>query len=148
MSIISEVLGMGADGIGNLLVDAREAITGKKILDPNEQTKLANQLTQLSMGLQMGQLKVDEAEANSTNWFVAGWRPAVGWVCALAFAYSYIVFPFLQFAVYTWADPVTIKQIAALPHLNLGDMMPVLLGMLGLGGMRSYEKSNGTQNTH
>ena len=92
-----------------------------------------------------GQLAVDEEEAKSTNWFVAGWRPAVGWVCVLAFAYSFVVLPFLEFGVYTWGSPDLVKQIAQLPKLDLSTMMPVLLGMLGLGAMRSYEKVNNSE---
>jgi hypothetical protein len=75
----------------------------------------------------LGQLKVNEAEAAHKSLFVAGWRPFIGWVCGVAMAFNFIVIPF----------------VPELVPLSLETMMPVLMGMLGLGGMRSYEKRNG-----
>lgn len=87
------------------------------------------------------QIRVNAAEASSTSWFVAGWRPFVGWVCGAALAYTYIVLPFLQFFVYSWGAVDTINKFSRLPKLDLTDLLPILLGMLGLGIMRTYEKS-------
>lgn len=83
------------------------------------------------------QLAVDQAEANNTNVFVAGWRPAIGWACGAAFTWQYVGFPIAQFILAAFNHPVI------LPVLNTGDMMPVLLGMLGMGGLRSVEKIKG-----
>lgn len=91
------------------------------------------------------QLLVDLAEAQSQSRFVAGWRPFVGWVCGFAFAYAFIVQPFLIFGMVFFGRG---ELVAQLPHLDLSTMMPVLLGMLGLGAMRSYDKVYGTASGH
>lgn len=83
------------------------------------------------------QAQVDQKEAESPSLFVAGWRPAVGWSCASAFLYSFVVQPFAVFAVSLAGSHVQV------PSLDLSQMMPVLLGMLGLAGMRTYEKTQG-----
>jgi hypothetical protein len=94
---------------------------------------------------QIAQIDVDKQEAASQSIFVAGWRPFVGWSCGFAFVYAFIVQPFAQsVAVFAHSnfDP------SKLPQLNLTEMMPVLLGMLGLGAMRSFDKANGNGNGH
>lgn len=93
--------------------------------------------------LALGQLEINKAEAESASVFKGGWRPAVGWVCAIAFGYSYIVLPFMMFLVFTFGSPEVIAQLANLPRLEMGEMMPVLFGMLGLGVMRTREKEKG-----
>lgn len=93
-------------------------------------------------GNAIAQLEVDRAEAGSGSVFVAGWRPFVGWVCGAAFAYVYIVQPFLTFCLAAFKHPLT------LPPVDLSEMMPVLLGMLGLGALRSWDKQNGNGNGH
>ena len=148
MGILTDLIGGGASGIGTLLTDAREAITGKKIVDPTELAKIDEQLAALQNGLTNGQLKINAAEAASTNWFVAGWRPFVGWVCGATFAYHFVLFPVIKTCAYMWGSQHAITELGLLPSFDLSTMMPVLLGMLGLGGMRSYEKKNGVQDSH
>jgi hypothetical protein len=91
------------------------------------------------------QIDVNLAEAQSKNVFIAGWRPAVGWVCAAAFGYTYVTQPFLVFVAACFHRT---DLLAQLPKLDMSGMMPVLLGMLGLGIMRSYDKNQGTGNGH
>ena len=67
--------------------------------------------------------------------FVSGWRPAVGWVCCFGLASNFLVVPFANFGLSVSGSPLLI------PSLDLSEMMPVLLGMLGLGGLRTYEKT-------
>ena len=86
------------------------------------------------------QIQVNVEEAKHANIFVSGWRPAVGWCCAAAFAYSYVLLPMLQFVVFTFGTALMVEQLAGAPKLELADMLPVLLGMLGLGSLRSLEK--------
>lgn len=93
--------------------------------------------------LMLKQIEVNIAEASHNSIFVSGWRPFVGWTCGVALMYTYIMLPFGQFLVYALADVETIKQFAKLPKLDLNDLLPILLGMLGLGVMRTYEKSKG-----
>jgi hypothetical protein len=86
------------------------------------------------------QIQTNIEEAKSLNWFVSGWRPFVGWVCGMAFAYTYIILPFLLFFVFSFGTAEMVKQVALLPKIDIGEMMPVLLGMLGLGYLRTEEK--------
>jgi len=105
--------------------------------------QLVSAETQGELNNALAQVNADSEEASSKSVFVAGWRPFVGWVCGCAFAYVYILQPFGTFlflAMDSHFDP------GKLPVLNISDMMPVLLGMLGLGAMRSYDKVNGTGN--
>ena len=108
----------GGDGrksvAGNLAWEIREAIKGKE-LDPNELLEI--------------QTKINEIEANHRTVFVAGWRPFIGWVCGVAFAFHYIVMPLLL--AYTDIKPV---------EFDTNSLFTVLMGMLGLGGLRTYEK--------
>lgn len=95
-------------------------------------------LGQMDMAQLQGQLGINVEEAKSGNLFIAGWRPAVGWVCATAMAYSFVAQPFMAFLIglYNW-------QLPPLPTLDSGSLMTVLLGLLGLGTMRTFEKIKG-----
>ena len=86
------------------------------------------------------QIQTNVEEAKHANIFVSGWRPAVGWCCAAAFAYSYVILPFAQFLVFTFGTTAMTEQLALAPRLELSEMLPVLFGMLGLGGLRTVEK--------
>jgi len=86
----------------------------------------------------MAQVEVNKAEAQHRSIFVAGWRPFIGWVCGIALAYHFVLAPFIVFGV-TWFG----AEIPELPAFDMDSLMTVLLGMLGLGGMRSFEKAKG-----
>ena len=83
----------------------------------------------------MAQIEVNKVEAAHKNLFVAGWRPAIGWVCCLGMAGNFLVIPFGNMALELMETGVVI------PMIELETMMPVLLGMLGLGAMRTVEKT-------
>jgi len=91
---------------------------------------------------ELAQISVNAAEAKSDKLFVAGWRPFIGWVCGSAFAYHFIFQPFVVFIL-----KVLHVAVPDMPVLSMGDLMPVLLGMLGLGGLRTYEKIQGANGT-
>lgn len=82
-----------------------------------------------------GQLAINLADAQSGRWWQSGWRPFIGWVCGASLAYSFVLQPFLAFwiGLYKW-------QLPPLPMLDSGDLTTILLGMLGLGGLRTWEK--------
>ena len=82
------------------------------------------------------QLQINLQEAKHENIFVAGWRPFVGWTCGSALAYHYCIQPLVTYALVVGGFDLPVD----LPVLDLGQMMPVLMGMLGLGAMRSFEK--------
>lgn len=120
---------------------------GMKILDkfiPDPQAKAdaqfklmqmqqTGELAELAADTQLaqGQIDTNKVEAASTSLFVSGWRPFVGWVCASSLAFQFILFPFLM------------SFGLKIPALDLGELMTILLGLLGLGSMRSYEKIKG-----
>jgi hypothetical protein len=86
-----------------------------------------------------GQLDVNKVEAAHKNLFVAGWRPAVGWVCCLGMAGNFLIIPLANFALALSSSSITI------PLIETSEMMPVLMGMLGLGAMRTVEKTKNVQ---
>lgn len=97
------------------------------------------ELAQLDADVKLatGQLDINKQEAASASLFVAGWRPFIGWTCGAAFAFKFIVAPLLAFGFAAAGHAV------ALPVLDFTEMSTVLLGMLGLGGLRTVEKVKG-----
>lgn len=83
------------------------------------------------------QREINKVEAASSSLFVAGWRPAIGWVCALALGFHYLLRP-----IFTWAAGVWWPHLPPLPGLD-SNLWELMFGMLGLGGLRSFEKTKG-----
>ena len=94
-------------------------------------------LTEHLASIDLAQLEVNKQEASHRSLLVAGWRPFVGWTCGLALFYTYLVQPMATFVL------AQTGHLIQLPPVDLSAMMPVLLGMLGLGGLRSFEKYKG-----
>ena len=121
------------------LVGPVTSLLDKFIPDADKKNAIAFELATLAekhaQELAKGQLEVNKTEAAHKNLFVAGWRPAVGWVCCLGMASNFIVIPMVNFALALSSSPITV------PLIELSEMMPVLLGMLGLGAMRTVEKT-------
>lgn len=105
--------------------------------DPAQAAAAKLKLLEMAQNGELAQLGVNQAEASNPSIFVSGWRPFIGWVCGSAFAWNYLLGPFITQLLLIAGHPVTYTA------LDLGEMMPVLLGMLGLGGMRTYEKLQG-----
>ncbi|MDR3631703.1 MAG: holin family protein [Desulfocapsaceae bacterium] len=82
-----------------------------------------------------GQLEINKMEAANPSPFASGWRPFVGWVCGSGFAIQFVIGPLAEWAAGLAGHPVQF------PQMDMSTMMPLLLGMLGLGGMRSFEKT-------
>jgi len=134
------LLDFNLSDIGGILTSAREAITGKKITNPAEMAKIDLQLQTLENALTTGQLAINKAEAQSSHWFVASWRPFIGWVGGMALAYQFLLYPLI-----VWAWVATGNDIeTAPPMVDASALYPVLLGMLGIGGLRSLDKFHGT----
>lgn len=139
--------------IGNVLTSAREAITGKKIEDPLEAAKIDLQLEQLENALKLGQIEINKEEAKSKNWFVAGWRPAIGWVAAISLALMYIPKAVVITTIWTIKCYMILSHnikadIPIFPDLGVADVIGLVLSMLGIAGMRTYEKSKNVQDRH
>jgi hypothetical protein len=112
-------------------------ITGlldKWIPDADTKQEIAFELATMSerhaQELAVAQIKLNTAEAKG-NWFQSSWRPATGWVCVLGFAVNFLV------------SPIAAGFSVVIPQADTSVMMPVLMGLLGLGGMRSFERSKG-----
>lgn len=97
-----------------------------------------NQIHLAELGLLQGQLEVNKEEAKSSILFVSGWRPYVGWGCGTAFLYAGLFEPLLRFVA-----QVIFEYKGEFPVLDTGLTVTVLLGMLGIAGMRTYEKKEG-----
>lgn len=135
LSGLSEVFNLGSKILDKLFPDPTQKQAAQIELLRLEQS---GQLAQLDsdMKLALAQNEVNKQEAASTNWFVAGWRPFVGWVCGLGLAYQFLVRP-IAIGI-TGAD---------FPSLDMGTLATLLAGMLGLGGMRMTEKIQGVART-
>jgi Holin of 3TMs, for gene-transfer release len=128
---------MDVTGIGSVADLIKDGID-KIWPDHTEQDKA--QAALLLTALQ-GQLDTNRAEAANPNIFVAGWRPFIGWVCGIGFAIAALG-PLLE-----WGSALFGHAIK-FPPIDLSVMMPLLFGMLGLGGMRTAEKINGVNSGH
>lgn len=123
-----------------LLIGPITDLLSKVIPDVNERNKLAHEIKTMAEKQAneqiLAQLDLNKTEAAHKSMFVAGWRPFIGWTCGVSMAFNFIVVPLGGPFIEAYTE-------IALAPLDLEVMMPVLLGMLGLGGMRSYEKRNG-----
>ena len=102
-----------------------------------EKAKLEMQATLLEASLRgdLGQMEVNKVEAGHQSVFVSGWRPAIGWVCALALAYSYMLVPLAGFTLSLAGHP-----IPKWPVLD-NNLWELMFGMLGMGALRSWDKA-------
>jgi len=127
----------------DLLIGPIAGLLDKFIPDADERNRLAHEIATMSERhaheLAKAQIEVNKAEASSKSIFVSGWRPATGWVCVTGMGFNFIIVPLGNFVAGIAEYPVRLES------LDLSQMMPVLLGMLGLGGLRTYEKVKGVQ---
>ena len=123
------------------LIGPISTLLDKVIPDADERHRLAFEISTLAEKqaheIAQAQIAVNREEAASHSIFVAGWRPMVGWVCCAGLATNYLLVPVCNFLLTITESPITV------PPLDLSEMMPVLLGMLGLGGLRTWEKTKG-----
>ena len=127
----------------NQLIAPVTSLLDKFIEDKDKKNAIAFELSTMAekhaQELAKAQIEVNKTEAAHKSLFVSGWRPAVGWTCCLGLASNYLLIPLANFAL-ALADS-TIE----VPVLDLSTMMPVLMGMLGLGAMRTAEKVKGVE---
>jgi len=124
------------------LIGPVTGLLDKFIEDKDQKNALAHEIATLAEKqaheAAIAQVEVNKAEAQHRSIFVAGWRPCVGWVTALALAWHFIVSPLILFAV-----AIAGIEIPELPSFDMETLTTILLGMLGLGGLRSFEKFKG-----
>lgn len=126
---------MAIDAIGiGTAIDGIKGIIGMFFPDKTEQEKA--EIARVMMTIQ-GQLDANKVEAASPSLFTSGWRPSVGWTCSAAFAVQFVIGPLAEWSSTLFGHPVKF------PNLDLATMMPILIGMLGLGYYRSQEKIAG-----
>ncbi|QEL19350.1 holin family protein [Limnoglobus roseus] len=133
------------------LIDPISKLLDRLIPDPDARAKAqlelvkeenAQALQELQIAAQAdaNQVEVNKVEAANENLFISGWRPAVGWCCALAFAYSFVIQPLLAFAISN-----STGTEAILPDFDMDALNTVLFGMLGISTLRTVEKVRGVK---
>ncbi len=116
------------------LVDPISTILDKFIEDKDAKAKLAHEIATMAERhgheIALAQIEVNKQESKG-GWFQSGWRPAVGWICVAGFGVNFLL------------SPLAASVGVDIPQADTGTMMPVLMGMLGLGGLRSLERVKG-----
>ena len=120
------------------LIGPATSLLDKFIEDKDQKMALAHEISTMAerhaQELAKGQLEVNKVEAASKSMFVAGWRPFIGWVCGIGFLSNFIIIPMANFGL-------ALAEVSiVIPMIDTTQMMPVLMGMLGLGAMRTVEK--------
>lgn len=143
---------MDITGIGSIADLARDALD-KFIPDPQAkaaaqlalfQAEQAGEFKEMDQQLALAKLQTDtnNTEAASSSLFVAGWRPFVGWVCGSGFAMIFVIGPMLEWLANLFGHSIKF------PILDTGTLTTLLMAMLGLAGMRSYDKTKGVDSGH
>lgn len=128
--LVKDVVGPIMQGVLRFIPDRNERAKAEEIFE----TQLLGALT----ALVQGQLKINEEQAKHSSVFVAGARPFLLWVCGVAFAWQFIGQPMVHWIFLIWRP-----ETPTPPMLDIGPLMTLCLGMLGLGGLRTYEKRLG-----
>ena len=129
-------------GLLDNLIQPVSKILDKAIPDQDLKRKLSHEIATMSekhaQELALAQVKVNAAEAASGSLFKGRWRPCIGWICGIAFGYHFVLQPVIIFVV-----ALVGIEIPELPEFDMGTLLTVLGGMLGIGGLRTYEKQKG-----
>jgi len=124
------------------LIEPVSNLLDKAIPDQDLKRKLSHEIATMSekhaQELALAQIKVNAAEAASGSLFKGGWRPCIGWICGIAFGYHFVLQPVIIFVV-----ALIGIEIPELPKFDMNTLLTVLAGMLGIGGLRTYEKQKG-----
>ena len=123
------------------LVGPVTGLLDKFIEDKDQKARLSHEIAPLAdkqaAANALAQIEVNKIEAKG-NWFQSSWRPLVGWVCAIAFAWHFVIQSLLVFAL-TYAG----LEVPDLPEFDMSALLTVLGGLLGLGSLRTFEKTRG-----
>ena len=136
MSVISDILSGGVSGLlnsaGQFAKDIRQAITGE--ISQEKKAEIEQRGLEIEYALTKAQTDINLEEAKHPSIFVAGWRPFVGWVCGFSLGWQFIGSP-----IFEWIIKIADKNVSA-PEMDTGSLVTVLFALLGLGGMRTFEK--------
>ena len=137
---IIEGIGAAVGGVLGKAQDLRSAITGE--ITPDKQAEIVIRAQEIEAELLKAQADINKAAATSNIGFVAGARPAFLWVCVFAVGFHYILRPLVSWAL-------AIGQVdVVLPVIDISELWPALMGVLGLGAYRTFEKIKGVQDKH
>jgi len=123
--------------IAESVIGIADKVLGKFIPDKTLRDQLRHEMNMAFHKANLAQVEVNKVEAASQNMFVAGWRPFVGWTCGVALLYHFLLLPLLHFILRATGNEVE------LPEFDFSHLSTILMGMLGLGGLRTYEKLRG-----
>ena len=123
--------------IAESVIGIADKVLGKFIPDKTLRDQLRHEMNMAFHEANLAQVEVNKQEAASQSMFVAGWRPSVGWICSISMGYHFIVQPLLVFILK--ANGIEVE----LPEFEFAQLSTILMGMLGLGGLRTYEKLQG-----
>jgi hypothetical protein len=139
VAFLSKELGL-SESTTNAVANAVAGMTPADMVKMKElDNQFKVQMAQQGISLQLAQIAANTAEAKSTNWWVAGWRPFVGWVGAMGLLYASFLFPLMQFVA-------TMNGYhGGFPALDTTITMQILFGLLGIGGLRTVEKVKGAE---
>lgn len=129
-ALLKAIIGPALEGVLRLIPDKNARAEAAEAFENNVLTAL--------VGLVQGQLEINKMEAQHQSIFVAGWRPAIGWICGIALGWNYVLSPIIQ-----WVAVANGFDLEQAPRLDTAELTTILLGMLGLGGLRTYEKRLG-----
>jgi hypothetical protein len=131
-------LGIGA------IIDSVGKVASDLITTDKERLQLELEGRRIDQAIDLAQMEVNKTEAGNQNLFVAGWRPAIGWIGAASMAYQFLLYPLLVWAwVWLQAEQIVPKEVKPPPMLDTEALWVILSGMLGIAGMRSFEKTRG-----
>ena len=123
--------------IAESVIGIADKVLGKFIPDKTLRDQLRHEMNMAFHEANLAQVEVNKVEAASQNMFVAGWRPFVGWTCGVALLYHFLLLPLLHFILRATGNEVE------LPEFDFSHLSTILMGMLGLGSLRTYEKLRG-----
>jgi hypothetical protein len=147
-------LGTILSGAGQLAKDIRVAFTGQEPIDAAKAAEIAQKAQELELEqekaqntLLLAQADINKIEAASSDKFVSRWRPALGWVGVISLALIY--WPRAIVGLVLWARSILLGDpLTPPPDLGLGDLIGLLVPMMGIGGMRTFEKTRGVVDRH
>jgi len=119
------------------ILNAVSGVVDKFIVDKDLKNTLKHEMEMSLHNANLAQIELNKAEAQHASIFVAGWRPCVGWICAIALGYHFILSPILDTILTLSGYTIT------LPEFEFAQLSTILMGMLGLGGLRTFEKMKG-----
>ncbi len=138
MSWLAKILGTAGGSAIAQPIEAIGNVLDKLFTSKGEKMDKEQLMMALLQKPQIAQIELNKVEAQHRSWFVAGWRPFIGWICGLSLGYNFIVRD-----ITAWVLRINYPLIEPPPELAMEHLLTVLMGMLGLGGLRTYEKIKG-----